>query len=138
MLSRRPTSWLTHVDVALKDGEASYADVRREGRDKRNRNAARKDYKRIRSRTENDKRQRTTNRSADYDLSDNTKPPTTGTTRTEREKKVTEPRHTRLETKRRTTGQDFDANTRLFKNENKRSLKDSQKINIIKGVQTVL
>ena len=115
MLSRRPPAWHTHVDVALKDGEASYADVRREGRDKRNRNAARKDYKRIRNRTENDKRQRTANRSANYDVFDNTKPPTTGTTRTEKEKKVTEPRQTKLETKRRTTGQDFDANTRLFK-----------------------
>ena len=90
-----------------------YADVRREGRDKRNRNAARKDYKRIRRRTENDKRQRTANRSATYDDFDNTKPPTTRTTRTEREKKVN-----RTETDELRNGEEdyrtvFDANTRL-------------------------
>mgnify|MGYP006992690369 CR=1 FL=1 len=35
VVSRRPTAWLTHVDVALKDGETSYADVRRDGEDKK-------------------------------------------------------------------------------------------------------
>ena len=112
MLSRRPPAWHTHVDVALKDGEASYADVRREGRDKRNRNAARKDYKRIRSRTENDKRRRTANRSADHDVYDNTKPPTTGTTRTETEKEVNRTER-RLEKTRGGLQGRIDANTRL-------------------------